>query len=331
MLAARHFRERPRAIKSASSDKREAAASAGPLIALPAGWRLRFLLTAMRPHQWLKNVLIFPALLLSLPTATPYTALQFLLAFVAMSLLASGTYLINDIADLNADRVHPTKRNRPLAAGNLPVQSAALAAFVLCSAGLAIGFWIGMRCGLAIVGYLALTLAYTYLLKRYALLDVLVIALLFTIRILVGMMIISPDLSYWLLNFSVFLFTSLALMKRDAELVNMRGRDQDKSPGRGYAALDREFVFTAGMATAVASQVIFALFVATLIENGRHYSSPFFLWTAQFFLGYWLLRLWLLAHRGQMLEDPIVFTMRDRLSLVAILSVGLLTALAQLV
>lgn len=301
------------------------------MIALHSGQRLRSLLIAMRPHQWLKNVLIFPALLLSLPTATPFIALQFVWAFVAMSLLASGTYLLNDIADLDADRAHHTKCNRPLAAGFLPVRTAWIAALGLCAAGIAIGFWIGLRSGMTIAGYLTLTLAYSYFLKRYALLDVLVIALLFTTRILVGMMIISPELSYWLLNFSVFLFTSLALMKRDAELVNMRARDQNQSLGRGYVAVDREFVFTIGVATAVASQVIFALFVSSLIENGRQYSSPFFLWIAQFFLGYWLLRLWLLAHRGQMLEDPIVFTMRDPISLIAIVAVGLLTALAQIV
>ena len=274
------------------------------------------LVRAARPHQWLKNLLILVPLLLVATTASLATAAEFVAAFLLLSLLTSGTYLANDLLDLEADRRHPRKRFRPIASGDLPIPVAAAAAALLILGALAgSALLLGPPFLAVALAYLVLTLAYSFRLKQVVILDVMVIAALFVLRVLGGMVLLGQPPSPWLLMFSAFFFLSLALMKREVELNAMP--EAETVTGRGYLPGDRTFVVAFGIASGVASLVVFALFISAMsLLPGSSYGAPAVFWLALPVVAYWLARMWLLTARGQMNDDPILYALRDRASLV---------------
>ncbi|MDR0735937.1 MAG: UbiA family prenyltransferase [Zoogloeaceae bacterium] len=272
---------------------------------------------ALRLHQWLKNLLIFVPLLASHRYMETPLLLQALLGFFCFSLCASSVYLLNDLLDLRDDRLHARKRLRPFASGRLsPLSGLAAFPLLLCVAfGLAL--WrLPLAFTLAALAYYALTLAYSMWLKRLMIVDVIALATLYTLRIVTGAVMLGIPLSFWLLAFSTFIFLSLALVKRYAELFPMQGMEENgKVPGRGYHAADFPMIAALGAASGYTAVIVLALYVhdAAALQYYRH---PEYLWISCLLLLTWISRVWILAHRGMMHEDPVVFAARDRASLV---------------
>ena len=284
------------------------------LSAAPSMARAAF--RSMRPHQWLKNLLVFVPVALSVGELGPRDIGNAVLAFACLCLLTSGTYLVNDLFDMDADRRHPRKRGRPIASGDLPVAPAAAVAAALIAGSLAGACLLRYAFAAALASYLVITLAYSFRLKRMAMVDVLVIALLFTLRMLAGMLLVSEKPSHWLLMFSIFFFLSLAFMKREVELKVVRQAGRTTLSGRGYDLEDRLYVLCCGLSSGIASVVIFSLFITATIERSLPtYRTPELLWGVVGLLGYWILRMWMLTTRGLMNDDPILFAARDRTSL----------------
>jgi 4-hydroxybenzoate polyprenyltransferase/phosphoserine phosphatase len=289
------------------------------------------LFKAMRLHQWFKNILMLVPAGLGLRYLDGPELLRFVAGFILLGLLASATYLINDLFDLASDRRHPRKSARALASGALPLAWAIIAAPLAILAALVFGYLLEPLFGGMLLLYLGLTLAYSIRLKQTPIMDVFVIGLLFTLRVVAGMTLIAQPPSQWLLIFSVFFFTGLAFMKRDAEIAVLAAANQHALKGRGYTVQDRAFVQISGLSTSIASLVIFALFIAGTFEDARQYSSPYFLWASYFLLAYWMLRLWFMTFRGQMHDDPIVYAIKDRKSLAIFVAIGVIVILAQIV
>jgi 4-hydroxybenzoate polyprenyltransferase len=228
-------------------------------------------------------------------------------------MVASSGYLLNDLLDLAADRTHPRKRRRPLASGLVSIP-AGLGLFVLTlAAGALIASLLSVEFQVTLAAYFALTLAYSFVLKRVAMLDVLSLAAFYTLRIVAGSFAIAAAISFWLVTFSMFLFYSLALLKRYAELLALAGDGIRNSPGRGYASQDSPLILAMGTASAMVSALVLALYI-----NGETvqslYANPDMLWLLCPVLVYWVSRMWLLASRNQMHEDPVLFAVRDSTS-----------------
>jgi 4-hydroxybenzoate polyprenyltransferase/phosphoserine phosphatase len=290
----------------------------------PPGGEWRAAVRAMRPHQWLKNILVF------LPMVAAHqfgvlTLAQATLAFVAFSLVASSVYLLNDLLDLAADRAHPRKRLRPLASGALPLKSGMAMVPVLLGLGLALAVWLGPAFLAVIAAYYLLTVAYSLSLKRKALIDVAVLAMLYAMRLIAGAAASGIVLSVWLLAFSVFLFFALAAVKRQAELVDLRARGLSSASGRGYRIEDLPMVAQMATASGFVAVLVMMLYLNEA-ETQARYSSPFLLWGVSMIVLYWMARMVLLASRGQMDDDPVVFAARDRVSLVCGVAVAVLVA-----
>lgn len=268
---------------------------------------------ALRLHQWLKNLLIFvPALAAHDLSAASLMAGA--LAFLAFGLCASSVYLLNDLLDLPDDRAHRTKRTRPFAAGYLPVLHGVVAIPLLLVAafGLAAVFLPLTYFGLLAL-YFLLTLAYSLYLKRRVLVDVFTLAGLYTLRILAGAAATATMLSFWMMAFSMFIFLSLALVKRYTELVDKRADGDERLRGRGYAVPDLAILGALGGASGFMAVLVLALYLNSP-DVAELYSQPGAIWLACPLLLYWISRVWLLAHRGQMHDDPIVFAVGDRTS-----------------
>lgn len=268
-------------------------------------------LRLLRPHQWLKNVLLFVPLISSHKLFQADLELRCLGMFAAFGAVASALYIWNDLLDLDSDRRHPTKRRRPLASGEVPLARAAWIAVVLLGLGMTGGALLG-RTPLAVLAIYAVTSAiYSLRLKRMVLVDVFTLAFLYMIRVLGGGVVTGIVVSEWLLAFTLFWFLSLALAKRAAELYNMTG--DGVAPGRGYRVEDRAQLNSFGIASAFLSSMVMALYIdsAQVRTLYRHPSALWLLWPMLLF---WILRLWLIAHRGELDEDPVVFAVRDRTS-----------------
>ncbi|MBX9880754.1 MAG: UbiA family prenyltransferase [Sphingomonas sp.] len=275
----------------------------------------RALVKAMRPHQWAKNALVFVPLATSGLWSDPALIVRAVGAFLFFSLAASGVYLVNDLLDIESDRAHRTKRHRPLASGALPIPHAILAAALLLVAS-PIAAWgtLGPRFALVLAGYLVLTKAYSLRLKAVVTLDVIVLACLYTLRIFAGAVAIAVPVSSWLLTFSIFLFLSLAYLKRYAELAQPSEDPRRLLGGRGYAPADVEVVMMMGVAAAMTSILVLALFISHVSEVYAH-GTPQLLSGLCLILLYWLTRLWTMARRGEVSGDPIAFAITDRRSL----------------
>lgn len=274
----------------------------------------RRLLTAMRPHQWLKNLLLFVPLIMAHQLSNAPSLVQAVVAFVAFSLCASSVYLLNDLLDLPDDRRHHSKRLRPFAAGDIdPVVG------VFAVPGLLLGaFMLALFLPWEFVAMLAIyytsTLAYSLHIKRLALFDVLLLAGLYTIRIISGAAAVNVAPSFWLLAFSMFFFLSLAIVKRVVELRTLKRNDESETSGRGYAISDLDMMSQFGTASGFVAVLVLALYV----NSGdvlMLYERPQFIWLLCPIVLYLVMRIWLLARRDELHEDPVVFVMRDRQSL----------------
>jgi 4-hydroxybenzoate polyprenyltransferase len=286
----------------------------------PEQSRARAFVRALRPHQWVKNVIIFVPLLTSHKIAQPGMAAAALLAFGAFCLCASGVYILNDLLDLEVDRHHATKRRRPFAAGDLPISIGLVAAPLLFGASAALACALPLRFAAALAFYAVLTTSYSMRLKQLALIDVFCLSGLYTIRLVAGHEATGIAYSFWLLVFSIFIFLSLALVKRFLELDAAQLRNQSEIKGRGYTATDRAWVAMLGIASGYLAVLVVALYVNSR-EVTELYDRPLRLLLICPLMLFWISRVWMIAHRGQMHEDPIVFALRDRVSYV----VGALT------
>lgn len=280
---------------------------------------IRSWLRACRVHQWAKNGLLFLPMLLAGQVLDPQAWLACVGAFLAIGLVASGTYIINDLLDLEADRQHWSKRNRPFAAGVIGIPQAVLASTFLLASGLLLAAWAGGFAVASIVAlYCLVTLAYSLHLKRVPILDAVVLAGLFTLRLALGAGATGVALSAWLGVFSMFLFLSLALAKRSTEIARKAASACSASGaayGRGYLPADASLVASLGVAAAVAAVLVNVLYLVDEAFPTRLYASPQMLWAAPVLIGLWLGRIWLLCGRGQLNDDPVVFAMTDRASL----------------
>ena len=276
-----------------------------------ASWRVW--MTALRPHQWLKNLLVCLPLLAAHRLLDPGSALLSIAAFVSFSLCASGVYLLNDLLDLESDRSHPRKRLRPFAAGTLALTSGLIAAPLLTLAAFALALAIGPAFALVLLGYYLLTLAYSFALKRIAMLDTVVLAALYTVRIIAGTAAIHVPLSFWLLAFSMFLFLSLAMIKRYTELHTLLQFGRERADGRGYAVDDLGLIQSLGGASGYLAVLVLALYINSTASEAL-YRHQQVLWLLCPLLLYWISRIWLKTHRGLMHDDPVVFAATDRAS-----------------
>jgi len=284
---------------------------------------LRTWIRAIRLHQWVKNVLVFLPPLLAHRIAEPDVILDASMAFVAFGCCASSVYVTNDLFDLAADRAHPRKRRRPFAAAVLSVRSGVLAAglLLLCAAGLAA--LIGARYAAVLACYYVVTWAYSLRLKRLALLDVMTLAGLYTLRIISGSAATHIDPSFWLLAFSVFLFLSLGFVKRYAELYDARKSDKLLGHGRGYGSDDLSLIMSLGTASGYCAVVVIALYINSA-DSMALYHRHKTMWLICPLMLFWISRVWMLTARGKMHDDPVVFAMRDRTSLVVVALLGLI-------
>jgi len=289
--------------------------------------RLGPLVRALRPHQWLKNVLVFLPLL----TAHLYTSAGSVLAcaaaFVAFSLIASAGYLVNDLLDLEADRLHPRKRLRPFASGDLPlVLGLGLNPLLICA-----GFAVAVRLNSLFVAILALylfvTVAYSLHLKRRTTLDVLVLAGLYTLRVLGGAVALDLTPSFWLLAFSMFIFLGLAFGKRFTELKSVSQLGGRAAAGRGYLVEDLELVRSFGISAHFGALLVLALYINSP-QIRVLYSHPEMIWLLCPVFLYWVIRFWTLAQRDLMHDDPMVFAVGDRVSQLSILAALTIVSLA---
>jgi 4-hydroxybenzoate polyprenyltransferase len=273
---------------------------------------VKSLIKAMRPHQWVKNLLVFVPLLAAHGFGNPGSLLQALVAFFVFGLTASSVYLLNDMVDVADDRHHQRKRLRPFASGNLSLLHGwitwpllLIAAFVIASLALPTAF-------VAVLAlYFVLTLAYSLRLKQSAVVDVLTLAALYTLRVIAGAVAISVSLSFWLLSFSMFLFLSLAFIKRFSELKTARVvGNHGWIRGRGYIHEDLEIVSSMGTGAGYLAVLVLALYIQDS-HTAVMYKTPQIIWLACPLLLYWISRVWIFAHRGWMHDDPIVFALKD--------------------
>lgn len=277
--------------------------------------RVKTLLRAIRVHQWAKNILVFVPLFTAYRFDQAPSMLAALLAFVAFSLCASSVYLLNDLLDLEADRAHSTKKNRPLAAGHLAIRSGVTLMPLLLVAGLTIAAWQSWALLGVLGAYFALNLGYTFWLKQLPMVDVLCLAGLYTVRIFAGSAAADVRISPWLLAFSMFFFVSLALVKRCAELELKRARNEHKVKGRGYLTTDLEIVRPLGTASGYLAVLVLALYIHSE-DVSALYRHPERLWLVTPLVLYWISRVWLLTHRGEMNSDPVLFAVKDKTSYV---------------
>jgi len=310
-------------------DEREAekATEGAPLartfLVPPAG--LGAWLKALRVHQWVKNVLIFLPILASHRLTEPSLWATAALAFLCLSLCASTVYIFNDLMDLEADRRHPTKCRRPFASGRLSIPQGLAAVPLLLGAGLglSVAFLPAVFTG-CLGAYLGLNAIYTFGLKRVAIADVIFLACLYSLRVLAGGLALDIVVSPWLIGFSLFFFLNLAFLKRYADLQLVAAAKGDSSPGRDYSVEDAPLLLSLGPAAGYMAVVVLALYVQS--DNVTIlYSRPEVLWALIPLVAYWISRVWLIAHRGQMEDDPVLFATQDPVSyLVGALAVAVL-------
>lgn len=270
----------------------------------------------LRTHQWMKNTLLFVPLLASHQLTDESIWLALLLAFFAFSLCASAVYIANDLMDLESDRQHPRKRNRPFASGSMPAWIGVALAPVLLAVSLLLAWQVGGNFLPWLVFYFVLTCAYSWGLKQLVLVDCLTLAVLYTLRIVSGAAAAGMMLSYWLLAFSGFLFLSLAFVKRYAELQVQLSQGKEKVHGRGYLTSDAPLIQILGVTSGYASVIVLALYLHgdTVVQL---YRAPEVVWGAVPVMLFWISWMWLRAHRGQMHDDPLVFAVKDKASLLA--------------
>jgi 4-hydroxybenzoate polyprenyltransferase/phosphoserine phosphatase len=293
----------------------------------PNGGGAAAMLRAMRPHQWLKNLL----LLVPLVAAHRFTEVDLLaaalLAFVSFSLCASSAYVANDLFDLRADRHHPRKRLRPFASGALAVQHGLWLAAGLLAGGLVLGALVSTAFLGMVALYYALTLAYSLSIKNRVVADIMLLAGLYTLRIIAGGVAVEIVPTFWLLAFSMFVFLSLALVKRYSELTALRDTKQATAMGRGYRLSDLPTLLSLGAASGYTAVLVLALYINSTLVVGL-YDDPVYLWGLPPLMLYWISRMWVGAGRGKIDDDPLVFALRDGISRWVFLAAAIIVWLA---
>lgn len=284
--------------------------------------RLGKLGKAFRVHQWSKNLLVFVPVITAHKIFDRSVLVGGLLAFFSFNLFCSGVYLVNDLLDLEADRRHPTKRLRPIASGDVSIFSAVVWAIVLLAAGISVGVWCGAAFLMVLAAYGIGNIAYSVWLKRIVMLDVVVLACFYSLRLLGGSAATGIVCSEWLLAFSVFFFFGLAMIKRYSELRESVSRAEQTKVGRGYMPIDFDTVGTFGAGSGLISVLVLVLYVMSPEVRGLYHRPAVLLLLCPLFL-YWISRIWVKARRGEVPQDPVVFALRDRTSYIA----GILAAL----
>jgi 4-hydroxybenzoate polyprenyltransferase len=277
-------------------------------------------LRLIRIHQWIKNLLVFVPLVTAHAYASTDSILLALYCFVAFCSVTSAGYVLNDILDINYDRAHPRKKLRPLAAGLVQIAPAIVLIIVLLGLALLVLWQVSIELLLIVSFYFLLSSVYSLWLKKVLLVDVFTLTILYTLRVIAGAIAIAVPLSFWLLAFSVFLFLSLAFLKRFVEL-DGNGLSKDPIAGRGYIAADREVVLNLGVASGYVSGLVFALFVNNQASFDI-YSEPLLLWISCLVILFWINRLWMTAAHGNLGDDPVIFASRDPMSLVCALIIA---------
>jgi 4-hydroxybenzoate polyprenyltransferase/phosphoserine phosphatase len=276
-------------------------------------FRLKTLASAVRVQQWVKNVLVFTVLFTSHRFLETRLWLPAILAFVALSFCASSIYIINDLLDLESDRRHPKKRKRPFASGALPVAAGVAIIPVFLTGALVVSFWLPPPARFILAIYPAISVAYSFYLKRKPLVDVFTLSALYTIRVLLGAAATGVLCSEWLMGFCSFLFLSLAFSKRASELIGLQQRHATAVSGRAYFVWDLAAVQSAGIASGFTAGIVLTLYIQSK-EVHQLYREPQWLWVMVIGIIFWLLRVWLIASRGQLDEDPVLYAVRDRVS-----------------
>ena len=276
---------------------------------------LRELALSLRPHQCVKNLVVFVPIVLGGQLTDAGQLINALVAFLALSCIASGTYLINDIWDIAEDRKHWSKRHRPIAAGRLPPATALWTALACIGIGALLGAFVSWRAEAMLLLYLAVTLGYTVHLKTVAFVDGLVLATLFTIRLGIGAIAADVPPSPWLFVFSMFLFASLSYAKRHTEIVKALARQGKELGGRGYRVVDAPIMLTVGVSTGIGAVMIMVLYIVEEAFRNSFYGSTSWLWGFPPLIFLFVVRIWLLSARGEMSDDPVAFAIRDRTSL----------------
>ncbi|MGB3390270.1 MAG: UbiA family prenyltransferase [Pseudaminobacter sp.] len=290
---------------------------------------LRTVMKMLRMHQWLKNSLIAVPMVLAHEYFDEGMLLACLLAFISFSAAASAIYIVNDFFDLPLDRRHPTKRNRPFASGALSIPFGLGSIVVLLAVSIGAALFLPAAFAAVLAAYLVATTAYSLAVKRMLLIDVLMLAALYTVRILAGAAATDVDVSFWLLAFSIFFFLSLALVKRYVELRSSVLVPGERIAGRGYRAEDQDIIAQAGMASAFSSALVLALYIDSAAVR-ELYPHPWMVWPLAPIVLYLTMRVWILARRDEMHDDPVVFIIRDWRSQIVALCGGLLLVTAGL-
>ena len=307
-------RERHRAREHIRGDGGQARKLGPPVIAEfeaePAG--LSDWIQAVRVHHWSKNVLVFVPMVLGQSWREPAAIFHTLLAFILLLVLTSSTYLINDIADVQSDRQHWSKRRRPIASGRIPIRTALGAGVAGVVFVLLVGMIVSPALFASLAAYLALTLGYSLWLRRVPLLDLLVIALLFGMRLVIGVAVLNQAFSGYLLSFALFFFFSLATAKRHTEILRSGPEGGPNLAARGYEPADAELTLVLGVASGLGSIIVLILYLMEDAFLRVPYANPGWLWAEPLLVAMWLGRIWLLSHRGQMQDDPVSFAVRDR-------------------
>ncbi len=286
------------------------------------------ILRALRLKHWTKNLLLFVPLVMAHRLDEIGLLLDLGLAFLSFGLVASAGYVINDLLDLEADRAHPARKRRPFAAGELGTAAGAGLVAGLVLAGLLVAFlWLPRAFAAMLAGYLLLTCSYSAYFKNKLLVDVIVLAGLYTYRIVAGGVAVDITVTTWLLAFSMFIFLSLAFAKRYSELRFLQTRDAKATSGRAYLFDEMDLLLSLGPTMGCLSILVLALYISQSPEVGQLYASVPLLWFLCPVLLYWIMRLWFIARRGELPEDPVAFALTDRNSyVVGALAVALLFA-----
>ena len=290
--------------------------------------RLPAWLLALRPQHWVKNALVIVPLAAAHQLGDLTLLARVAMAFAAFSMCASGQYVLNDLFDLEADRTHPFKRNRPLASGEMTRTAAYAVIAVMWLASGLIAVQLGAAFAAVLGAYVLLMIAYSLRLKHVVLLDAVLLAAGYSARVAAGAVAVSILPSTWLIAFCLFLFYSLALIKRYAELAHNRDRQGPSAHARGYEAVDLPVVAIFGIASGYLAVLVLALYLTSDRTPSALYSQPMFIGLTAVLLLYWISYLWLVANRGQMPEDPVLFALRDSRSWVLVVLMGICAWLA---
>lgn len=271
---------------------------------------------AFRIHQWIKNILIFLPMVAATQLTSSYILIQGFYAFIAFSLCASAVYLINDLFDLESDRLHISKCKRPFASATIPVLHGILLAPILLIVSIIFALQLPVEFLLVLTFYFLMTLAYSLRLKQQVVVDVIILGGLYTLRIIAGSAASDIVPSFWLLGLSMLTFFSLALIKRYSELLITLQKQQPETLGRGYAISDLPVLMSLGTSSGIGAVMVLALYINT-VESTGIYQHKFWLWLTPPVFLYWIVRFWMKAHRGEIDDDPILFAIKDWQSLVA--------------